>query len=62
MAEPSIPVSAIRKVLADEWKGIRKSTKLHPSVKKYLWALKDGQEDFIHALEIYTGTKIRRPR
>jgi hypothetical protein len=64
MAEPSIPVSAIRKALAEELASQRRvAKKFDARGNAYLLATMRGQWSLIRTLEEQTGTQIfRRPR
>jgi hypothetical protein len=61
MAEPSIPVSAIRKAFEDELDAITAAMAASDSGgKAYLRAHAEGQLALIRTLEEQTGTPIRR--
>lgn len=63
MAEQSIPVSVIRKVLAEELASKRRLSKHNDAgLDLYLDAVASGQNHFIKMIEFYTGTPILRRR
>ena len=63
MAEPSIPVSAIRKALAYELSAKRHLEK-HNDTSLNSWAetTHNGQRHLVKLVELFTGTKILRQK
>lgn len=65
MAEPSIPVSAIRKALAIElstYRTLMKRFDKCPLTATHLTSCIQGQKNLIDIIEFYTGTKILRQK